>query len=350
MPNQKKGKATPKSTPSKAPTPKSPKTRGGVNKPTTPKKVETPKASPVARRESRSAASTPSKVESPKQPLKKVTPTKASPKTVGRPASTKVSPKRKPATPKSTTKGSPKARQQQESDSESEDDNTEFKVGDLIDAEWDDGLFYSAKVIKVNKTKSGNTYNVVFTQDNIEQKNLRRNQIQSYSEDSAEAESSPRKHKATNDDLEYVEEGQDVPLRYEDVSVESDSTESPRRKKAGRKPATKRKRVAEPPVHAPNAEKKRRFADSLQTLSDKQLLTLVKKVCNSNERILDAVQSQIPEPKPAPKQRAAPKKVAATQKTTPQKTTAKAAAPKKGGKAAKNAPVSTGRASRSSNK
>lgn len=148
-----------------------------------------------------------------------------------------------------------------------------------------------------------------FTQDKIHAKNLKRNQIQSYSEDSTEAEVT-RKHRSTNDDFEYVEEGQGVPLRNEDVSVESDSTEAPRKKRAGRKPATKRKRVAEPPVEAPTAEKKRRLAESLSGLSEKQLVSLVKKVCNSNVRILDAVQEQIPEPKPvaSPKPRAAPKK------------------------------------------
>jgi len=206
-----------------------------------------------------------------------------------------------------------------ESEESSEDENTEFKVGDLIDAQWDDNLFYSAKVIKVNKLKSGNTYNVEFTQDKVVEKNLRRNQIQSYTDDS-EAEVS-HKHKASNDDQEYVE-GEDLPLRYDDESVESDSTEQPRSKKVGRKPAsTKRKREA--PV-APTAEKKRRLSESLQGLDEGQLISILTKVSNANVQILDAVQAQVPKPK----QKAAPKK--AEKKAAPQKPAKSTAATKKG--------------------
>jgi len=320
MPNQKKTKATPKSTPSKATTtPKaSPKTRG---------KAATPKASP--QRESRS--STPSKVETPKVTPKKTTPVKSSPK-AGKPAA-KVSPKGKasPKSNKNTPKGkaSPKSRQVESESSQSEDETHDFKVGSVIDAQWEDGLFYSAKVIKVNKTKAGNTYNVEFTQDLVQRKNLKPNQIQSYTDDDSDEGDVSPKHKASNDDQEYVE-GQDIPLRYGDESVESDSTEAPRSKKSGRKPANKRKR--ETPVQAPSAEKKRRLADSLVGLSEKQLVSIVKKACSSNLQLLEAVQDQIPEP--SPKKAAAKPKVApkAVEKKAPNKNAAKNTAPAKKGK------------------
>jgi len=344
MPNQKKGKATPKPTPSKVSPKASPKTRG---KAVTPKKAESPKASQkptTPQRESRS--STPSKVvESPKMPVQKktATPTKVSPKPVGKPA-TKASPKGKasPKNNKSTPKkvASPKSRKV-ESEESSEDENTEFKVGDLIDAQWDDDLFYSAKVIKVNKLKSGNTYNVEFTQDKVIEKGLKRSQIQSYTDDS-DGEVS-HKHKASNDDQEYVE-GEDLPLRYDDESVESDSTEQPRTKKAGRKPATKRKREAAP-VQAPTADKKRKLSDSLAGLDEKQLVSLIKKACNSNVEILEAVQAQIPEPKTR-----APKKSA--EKKAPQKAAPKNNATKKGKNVApaKKAAAKKGTTTRSGNK
>lgn len=332
MPAQKKGKATPKTTPSKASPKSSPKGRG-VTKPASPK-IE----SPVVRRESRS--STPSKVvESPKAQNKKVvTPTKpVTPKSGGKPAAAKPSPKGKPATPKSNKstprKATPKARQESES-SESEDENTEFKVGDLIDAAWDDGLFYSAKVIKVNKNKTGTTYNVEFTQDKVQAKGLKRNQIQSYSEDADDSSEAEVTHKHKTIDDEEYEEGQDAPLRDGDESVESDSTEAPRKKKAGRKPANKRKRE----VQTPTAEKKQKLAESLGGLSEKQLISLVKKVCNSNVKIMDAVQSHIPEPKVvAAKPKSAPKKPAVVEKKTAPQKNAKIA-PKKGGKQVAVAP------------
>lgn len=345
MPNQKKGKSTPKSTPSKVTPKASPKTRG---KAVTPKKAESPRASQkptTPQRESRS--STPSKVvESPKEPVQKktATPTKVSPKPVGKPA-TKASPKGKasPKNNKSTPKkvASPKSRKV-ESEESSEDENTEFKVGDLIDAQWDDDLFYSAKVIKVNKLKSGNTYNVEFTQDKVIEKGLKRSQIQSYTDDS-DGEVS-HKHKASNDDQEYVE-GEDLPLRYDDESVESDSTEQPRTKKAGRKPASKRKREAAP-VQAPSADKKRKLSESLAGLDEKQLVSLLKKACNSNVQILEAVQAQIPEPKT----RAAPKKSA--EKKAPQKAAPKNNATKKGKNVApaKKAAAKKGTTTRSGNK
>jgi len=329
MPNQKKTKATPKSTPSKATPKASPKTRG---KAVTPKKAESPKASP--QRESRS--SNPSKVEAPKVPTpKKTTPSKASPKAGGKPA-TKASPKGKasPKSNKNTPKkvASPKSRQVESESSQSEDETTDFKVGSVIDAQWEDGLFYSAKVIKVNKTKAGNTYNVEFTQDLVQRKNLKPNQIQSYTDDDSDEGDVSPKHKASNDDQEYVE-GQDIPLRYGDESVESDSTEAPRTKKSGRKPASKRKREA--PVQAPSAEKKRRLADSLAGLSDKQLLSIVKKACNSNVQLLEAVQDQIPEPSP-PKKAAAKPKVApkAVEKKAPKNAPKNTAPAKKGKNAA----------------
>jgi hypothetical protein len=342
MPNQKKGKATPKSTPSKATPKASPKTRG---KAVTPKKAESPKASQKPTTPQRgSRSSTPSKVvESPKSVQKKTaTPTKVSPKPVGKPAKAspkgKASPKSNKTTPKKVA--SPKSRKV-ESEESSEDENTEFKVGDLIDAQWDDNLFYSAKVIKVNKLKSGNTYNVEFTQDKVIEKGLKRNQIQSYTNDSEEEVS--HKHKASNDDQEYVE-GEDLPLRYDDESVESDSTEQPRTKKAGRKPATKRKREA--PVQVPSADKKRKLSESLAGLDEKQLVSLLKKACNSNVEILEAVQAQIPEPKPA---RAAPKKSA--EKKAPTKNAPKNTATKNGKNVAtKKAAAKKGTTTRSGNK
>jgi len=348
MPNQKKGKATPKSTPSKGTPKPSPKTRG---KAVTPKKAESPASQKPTTPQRGSRSSTPSKaVESPKPVQKKAaTPTKVSPKPGGKPA--KTSPKGKAASPKSnktTPKkvASPKSRKV-ESEESSEDENTEFKVGDLIDAQWDDNLFYSAKVIKVNKLKSGNTYNVEFTQDKVVEKNLKRNQIQSYTDDS-EGEVS-HKHKASNDDQEYVE-GEDVPLRYDDESVESDSTEQPRTKKAGRKPATKRKREATP-VQVPSADKKRKLSDSLAALDEKQLVQLLKKACASNVEILEAVQAHIPEPKPA--SRAVPKKSTEkkAQKTAPQKTAPKSTATKKGKNVAtKKVAAKKGTTTRSGNK
>jgi len=351
MPNQKKGKAaTPKSTPSKGTPKPSPKTRG---KAVTPKKSESPASQKPTTPQRGSRSSTPSKaVESPKPAQKKAaTPTKVSPKPVGKQA--KTSPKGKAASPKSnktTPKkvASPKSRKIVElSEESSEDENTEFKVGDLIDAQWDDNLFYSAKVIKVNKLKSGNTYNVEFTQDKVVERNLKRNQIQSYTDDS-EVEVS-HKHKASNDDQEYVE-GEDVPLRYDDESVESDSTEQPRTKKAGRKPATKRKREATP-VQAPTADKKRKLAESLAGLDEKQLVTLLKRACASNVEILEAVEAHIPEPKTAAK--AAPKKSAEkkAQKTAPQKVAPKTTATKKGKNVAtKKAAAKKGTTTRSGNK
>jgi len=259
---------------------------------------------------------------------KKTTPSKTSPKS--KPA-TKASPKGKasPKSNKNTPKkvASPKSKVVESVSSESEDETTDFKVGAVIDAQWEDGLFYSAKIIKVNKTKAGNTYNVEFTQDLVQRKNLKRNQIQSYTDDDSEGDVSP-KHKASNDDQEYVE-GQDIPLRYGDESVESDSTESPRTKKAGRKPASKRKREA--PVQAPSAEKKRKLSDSLAGLTEKQLLTIVKKACNSNVQILDTVQDLIPEPSPPKKAAAKPKAKAAEQKA---KITPKTTTPVKKGKTA----------------
>jgi len=341
MPNQKKGKATPKSTPAKVSPKASPKTRGRA---VTPKKVETPKASQkptTPQRESRS--STPSKVvaESPKPVQKKTaTPTKGSPKTAKTSPKGKASPKSNKTTPKKVA--SPKSRKV-ESEESSEDENTEFKVGDLIDAQWDDNLFYSAKVIKVNKLKSGNTYNVEFTQDGVNLKGLKRNQIQSYTDDS-EGEVS-HKHKASNDDQEYVE-GEDLPLRYDDESVESDSTEQPRTKKAGRKPASN-KRKRETPVQLPNADKKRKLSESLAGLDEKQLVSLLKKACNSNVEILDAVQAQIPEPKAA----RAPKKTA-EKKAAPQKAAKNTTATKKGKNVAtaKKAPTKKGTNTRSGNK
>jgi len=348
MPNQKKGKATPKSTPSKVSPKQSPKTRG---KAVTPKKAESPKGKPTTPpRESRS--STPSKaVESPKVAAQKktATPPKNSPKQVGK---AKPSPKGK-ASPKSTKTppkkvASPKSRPVAESeDSESEDDNTEFKVGDLIDAQWEDGLFYSAKIIKVNKLKSGNTYNIEFTQDKVQIKGLKRSEIQSYTDDS-EGEVSHR-HKASNEDQEYVE-GEAIPLRFDDESVESDSTEEPKAKKAGRRPASnKRKREAAPV--APNNEKKRRLVESLSGLTEKQLLSVVKKACYSNVEILEAVESFIPEPKVAvAKPKAAPKKPAA-EKKAPQKNAPKAPVTKKGKQAAAPTKKAGGRkGTRSGNK
>jgi len=170
---------------------------------------------------------------------------------------------------------------------------------------------------------------------------LKRNQIQSYTDDS-EGEVS-HKHKASNDDQEYVE-GEDVPLRYDDESVESDSTEQPRTKKAGRKPATKRKREAT--VQAPTADKKRKLAESLAGLDEKQLVQLLKKACASNVEILEAVQAQIPEPKAA---RAAPKKSAEKKAST--KTAPKNTATKKGKNVAtKKAAAKKGTTTRSGNK
>jgi len=344
MPNQKKGKSTPKSTPSKATPKESPKTRG-VGKATTPNKKGSPKAAQkqtTPQRESRS--STPSKVvaESPKAPTQKKTATpKTSPKGVSKQA--KVSPKGKasPKSTKSTPKkvASPKNRKYVESDeSESEDENTEFKVGDLIDAQWEDGLFYSAKIFKVNKLKSGTTYNVEFIQDKVSATNLKRSQIQSYTDDSEVSEEEvSHKHKTSNDDLEYVEG--DIPLRYGDESVESDSTEQPRAKKAGRKPANKRKREA--PV-APSPDKRKKLAASLVDLDEKQLINVLKKACSSNVEILEAVEAQIADiqpKKPAPKPKVATKKAAekkapkATTKATTKAATTKTV-PKKGGKAA----------------
>jgi len=349
MPNQKKGKATPKSTPSKATPKPSPKGRGV--KAVTPKKAESPKASQkptTPQRESRS--STPSKVvESPKLPAQKKTATppkvapkgtKASPKGKGSPKSTKTTPK-KVASPKSRPVESI-------SESESEDENTEFKVGDLIDAQWDDGLFYSAKVIKVNKLKSGNTYNIEFTQDKVQIKNLKRSQIQSYTDDS-DGEVS-HKHKASNDDQEYVE-GEEIPLRYDDESVESDSTEQPRARKAGRKPSSNKRKREAAPVQAPNAEKKRRLAEALNGLDEKQLVSLVKKACSSNVEILEAIEAHIPEPKTkVTKPKAAPKKPAA-EKKAPQKNAPKTAtATQKGKVAAPTKKAGARKGTRSGNK
>lgn len=162
-------------------------------------------------------------------------------------------------------------------------------------------------MIKVNKNKTGTTYNVEFTQDKVEMKGLKRSQIQSYSEDGDDSSEVEVTHKHRTIDDEEYEEGQDAPLRDGDESVESDSTEAPRKKKAGRKPANKRKRE----VQTPTSEKKQKLAESLGGLSEKQLISLVKKVCNSNVKIMDAVQSHIPEPKVvAAKPKSVPKKPA----------------------------------------
>jgi len=332
MPNQKKGKATPKSTPSKAT--QSPKTRG---KAVTPKKGESPKAKPITpTRESRSSASTPSKAVSPTQ-KKAATPTstKGSPKQVGKPA-TKASPKGKVASPKSNKTPPKKVSKRPvvvESESESEDENTEFKAGDLIDAQWEDGLFYSARIVRVNKNKSGNTYNIEFTQDGVPLKNLKRSQIQSYTDDSEGEGEVIHKHKASNDDQEYVE-GEEIPLRYDDESVESDSTEQPRAgRKAGRRPSSNKRKREAAPVQAPNAEKKRRLTESLAALNEKQLVSIVKKACYANEEILEALEAYFPEPKVVAKPRAAPKKPA-VEKKAPPKSAPKASPPAKKGKAA----------------
>jgi hypothetical protein len=180
-----------------------------------------------------------------------------------------------------------------------DDEPVEFKTGDLIDAEWEDGLFYSARVIKVNKLKSGTTYDVEFTQDGIQFKKLTREQIQSYS---ADEDDEPARHRAkvSIDDQDYVDGF--VPIPEEDASVESDSTDEPRKRGRSRKQGggvQKRKRATSESV----AEKKRKVHTGLDNMTQKQLVTLVNQVCAQNPKILDTVLERIPEKKLQPAKR-----------------------------------------------
>jgi len=327
MPKQtpkKTNKATPKTTPRKVATKVSPGPKTAVTK-TSPR---TPKESPKVKEAKETLAKIASQSKSPKGATKgKVTPTtkKATPKTSkiptldleahtnndtprasprGKVGSAKVtpkskvakvpSPKSKAATPKSG-KTSPKAKPSPKPKvfevESSDDEPLEFKAGELVDAQWDDGLFYSAKVVKVHKLKSGNAYDVEFTQDGIQVKKLKRDQIQSYSEES-EGPSARSKAKVSIDDQEYVDGFVLIP--EEDASVESDSADAPRRR--GRAPKTaapKRKRAPSESV----SEKKRKVQTALGDLTQKQIVTVVTQACGSNPKLLDSVLQKIPEKK-----------------------------------------------------
>lgn len=159
-----------------------------------------------------------------------------------------------------------------------------------MDAEWEDGLYYSARVVRVNKLKSGNTYDVEFTQDGIEVKKLKRNQIQSYSDDDEE-EPVKKGNKISLDDQEYVDG--EIPIAEEDASVDPDSAaDKPRGKRAAGKNKTKRGRASTPAITV--AEKKRRLNQGLEELDEDQLVTLVKKASAGNTKFLDALLENIP--------------------------------------------------------
>jgi len=217
----------------------------------------------------------------------------------------------------------------------------------MIEAQWkDDGLFYSAKITRVKQTKKGeSTYDVEFIQDGLIANGLKRDQVQGYrSEDDDE----PVRHKVAEDE-EYVDSG--MPVLPEDQSVESASDEREPRKRAGRKPANKRKREV---VHAPSNEKKKKLNHAVDGLTEDQLVQVIKQACAQNTKILDAVQGQIAaveeaeasakrgkakkakQPEPAKnKKKETPKKAAPVKaKAVPKKAVAptKKPAAKKGGK------------------
>jgi len=171
-------------------------------------------------------------------------------------------------------------------ESSTEDDNTEFKVGEMIEAQWkDDSLFYSAKITRVKQSKKGETtYDVEFIQDGIIANGLKRDQVQGYRSDDDEE---PARHRIAEDE-EYVDSG--MPLLPEDQSVESASDEREPRKRAGRKPANKRKREV---VHAPSNEKKKKLNHAVDGLTEDQLVQVIKQACAQNSKILDAVHSEI---------------------------------------------------------
>jgi hypothetical protein len=269
-------KASPKANNSKA-SPKS--TRSS------PKVAKKP-ATEVATRGTPKGAKIAEKILSPKGTPKSPKNAKGSPK--GTPKGKAASPKGTPKSAKSSPKA-PKIVEPVESSSEDEEEPAEFKLGDLVDAEWaDDGLFYSARVVKVNKLKSGTTYDVEFTQDGIHVKKLRRNQLQSYSEDDEEP---VKKSKVSIDDQDYVDGA--LPIAEEDASVEPDSAAD----KQARRKKGKRGRASGLTV----AEKKRRLNEGLGELSEKQIVTLVKNSCASNSKFLDVVLHGIPAAKKSKK-------------------------------------------------
>jgi hypothetical protein len=142
--------------------------------------------------------------------------------------------------------------------------------------------------VKVNKLKTGNTYDVEFTQDGIEIKKLRRNQIQSYSDDE-ESEPVRKSHKVSLDDQEYIDGA--LPITEEDASVEPDSAaEKPRKRAAAGTKKTKRTRGSS--VSA--AEKKRKLNEGLGNLTEKQIVSLVKNSCAQNPKFMDVVLANIP--------------------------------------------------------
>jgi len=214
----------------------------------------------------------------------------------------------KKSSPKgSAVKASPKTAKPVlvESESEDEDDNTEFKVGDLIDAEWDDGLFYSAKVVKVNTLKSGNTYDVEFIQDKVRANKLKRTQIQSYSEEeSQDKQRTKYARKHVPEDTEYVDGGEERLQGDDEIVLESDERKG---RKKSRKP--RKKRESHSHSQPPSKEKRQKLALALEGLGEKQLLTLLKKSCGANAKVLAIVQANIPEKKAAkPKAAAKPAK------------------------------------------
>jgi hypothetical protein len=285
-----KTKGSAKSTPKPTPTKQSP--RGKV-KPIEEEEVEEIVVESPRRGRGASPAETPAK-KGRGAATTKASP-KASPKATRGAGSTKASPK---STPKAKTpKASPKTRkvveEEPEEESSSEEEPKEFKAGEMVDAWWEDGLFYAAKIVKVTKSKQGLTYDVEFIQDGVQRKKYTRSQIQSYSADDDDEDEPRKKRKPTVDDQEY--EDHNIPLTHEDESVESDSTESPRRGRrsnAAAENGRKKRKRPEPKLSA--TEKKRKLNQDLKQLSQKQLLSVVNRVATQNPKVLDLIQNSLP--------------------------------------------------------
>lgn len=257
------------------------------------------KASP-SQRVTRSTQSSPSKLAPDHSPSVKSLKAKATKETKSAKSTPKTSPKTSKTSPKTTNsspkspKASPKvslskqfklAEKQEVSSSPKRGRGQakpglparkkgkaehKWNIGDIVEALWDDGRMYAARIEKVNQVKNGAyTYDVRFTEDKVLVKGKKSSQIQSPEDDDDEEESSsseeeekttsrsssPTKRKRVEDE-EYVE-GESESKRDDYFLEPTGSAEEEEEDSDFEKKGKKRKRPASPKKQ-PTVSKKRR--------------------------------------------------------------------------------------------
>jgi len=152
-----------------------------------------------------------------------------------------------------------------------------WKVGDVVEALWDDdGFYYDARVEKVVKSKGGITYDIKFVQDKVTVKGRKPSQLQplrSGEESESEEEVKTSRKKKKEEDAEYTATGGDAE-DYDDVRSNRSENEDSDDETERRKKPVKRKRRA---AAKPNVSKKRKteLRDNIQKLRKDEIVDLV---------------------------------------------------------------------------